>query len=138
MKVGIIKNKEEYEAVLKRIELLMDAPAGTEAEDELQLLSLIAEYYENTEYPLSETTPVDIIKFFMDQNNLTKLDMVKYLGAPSKVSEVLSGKRALSKKMICLLVDGLGIPAELLLDIKQYSQVKHSIKDSAMLRVAEK
>jgi plasmid maintenance system antidote protein VapI len=54
------------------------------------------------------------------------------------VSEVLSGKRALSKKMICLLVDGLGIPAELLLDIKQYSQVKYSIKDSAMLRVAEK
>ena len=51
----------------------------------------------------------------MEQNGLTQADMTAYLGSPSKVSEVLSGKRPLSLPMIKRLHHGLGIPADLLL-----------------------
>ncbi len=42
---------------------------------------------------------LDAIGFFMDQNGLSNADMVQFLGSPSKVSEVLNGKRSLSKTM---------------------------------------
>lgn len=51
----------------------------------------------------------------MEQNGLTAKDMQQYLGSPSKVSEVLSGKRPLSLTMMRKLHKGLGIPADILL-----------------------
>ena len=56
-----------------------------------------------------------MILFRMEQNGLTAKDMQQYLGSPSKVSEVLSGKRPLSLTMMRKLHKGLGIPADILL-----------------------
>ena len=138
MKAKIIKTETEYEAVLKRVEVLMDAAPGTPEEEELELLGLLVERYEEEHYPIGMPSPLGAIEFFMDQKGLTKADMVKYLGSPSKVSEVLSGKRALSKTMIRKLVEGLGIPAEILLEVKQFSKVTYLPPSSANQRVAEK
>ena len=56
-----------------------------------------------------------MILFRIEQNGLTAKDMQQYLGSPSKVSEVLSGKRPLSLTMMRKLHKGLGIPADILL-----------------------
>lgn len=137
MTAKIIKTEAEYEAALVRIEELMDAAAGTPEGEELDLFSLLVERYEQEHYPIGSPTPLEAIEFFMDQNNLTNADMVKYLGSPSKVSEVLNGKRALSKTMIRKLVEGLGIPAEILLEVDSFSKITYFPKESAQLRVAE-
>ncbi|MFA7257852.1 MAG: transcriptional regulator [Kiritimatiellales bacterium] len=137
MKAKIIKTEAECEAMLKRIEVLMDAAPGTPEEEELELLGLLVERYEQEHYPIDPPTPLAMIEFIMDQNNLTNADMVKYLGSPSKVSEVLSGKRALSKTMIRKLVEGLGIPAEILLEVETPSKVSYLPSKTAQLRVAE-
>jgi HTH-type transcriptional regulator/antitoxin HigA len=137
MNAKIIRTEADCEAALARIEELMDAAAGTPEGEELDLLSLLVWNYEQEHYPISSPTPLEAIEFFMDQNNLTKADMVKYLGSPSKVSEVLSGKRALSKTMIRKLVEGLGIPAEILLEIEVPSKVSYLPSKTARLRVAE-
>jgi HTH-type transcriptional regulator / antitoxin HigA len=123
--------------VLKRIEVLMDARPGTPEDEELDLLCLLVEHYEGAHYPIGLPTPLGAIEFFMDQKGLTNADMVKYLGSPSKVSEVLSGKRALSKTMIRKLVEGLGIPAEILLEVQPRSKVSYSPQPSSRLCVAE-
>jgi HTH-type transcriptional regulator/antitoxin HigA len=115
----------------------MDAKPGSPDEDELRLLGLLVEHYEQEHYPIGSPTPLEAIEFFMNQNNLTNADMVKYLGSPSKVSEVLSGKRALSKTMIRKLVEGLGIPAEILLEVETPSKVSYLPQKSAQLCVAE-
>lgn len=137
MNAKIIRTEAEYEAALARIEELMDAAAGTPEGEELDLLSLLVEHYEEEHYPIGPPTPLGAIEFFMDQKGLTNADMVKYLGSPSKVSEVLSGKRALSKTMIRKLVEGLGIPAEILLEVKAPSKVSYLPQKSSQLRVAE-
>jgi HTH-type transcriptional regulator/antitoxin HigA len=137
MNAKIIRTEADYEAALARIEELMDAPAGTPEGEELDLLSLLVWNYEQEHYPIGSPAPLEAIEFFMDQNNLTNADMVQYLGSPSKVSEVLSGKRALSKTMIRKLVEGLGIPAEVLLEVETFSKVTYLPKKSAQLRVAE-
>ena len=92
----------------------------TEAEaEEFEILALLAENYESKHYPIDtgSVTPLDIIKFRMEQNGLTAKDMTAYLGSPSKVSEVLNGKRPLSLTMIKKLHKGLHIPADLLLEV---------------------
>jgi len=66
-------------------------------------------------YPIAPPDPIDAIKFRMEQMGLTKTDMAKYLGSPSRVSEVLGGKRKLTLKMFKSLYKGLKIPAEVLL-----------------------
>ena len=119
----VIKTEADYEAALARIEVLMDAMPGTPEEDELDVLALLVETYEKELYPIGTPTPLEAIEFFMDQNGLTNADMVKYFGSPSKVSEVLNGKRGLSKAMIKNLVEGLGIPAEILLEVTPSADV---------------
>ena len=92
----------------------------TEAEaEEFEMLALLVKNYEDKHYKIdtSEVTPLDIIKFRMEQNGLTAKDMTAYLGSPSKVSEVLSGKRPLSLTMIKKLHKGLHISADLLLEV---------------------
>lgn len=115
MSVKVIKTEADYEAALVRIEALMDAEPGTPEEQELDVQALLVETYEKEHYPIGMPDPIEAIEFFMDQKGLTNADMVKYLGSPSRVSEILNGKRPLSKAMICNLVEGLGIPAEILL-----------------------
>ena len=137
MKAKIIKTEAEYDEALKRLEVLMDAKPGSPEEEELELVGLLVEHYEEEHYPIGPPTPLGAIEFFMDQKGLTNADMVQYLGSPSKVSEVLSGKRALSKTMIRKLVEGLGIPAEILLEVESYPKPVYHAAPSAQLKVAE-
>ena len=115
MKARIIKTKAEYEAALARIEKLMDAAPNTPQGDELELLSLLVHDYEEKKFPIDKPDPVAAIRFRMEQQGLAPRDLVPLLGSRSRLSEVLSGRRGLSLKMIRALVAGLRIPAELLL-----------------------
>ena len=115
MKPKVIKNEEEYEIALKRINELMAAEAGTEEFDELELLALLVDTYENEAHPIDLPDPVEAILFRMGQAGLKQKDLVPHIGSRSKVSEVLSGKRTLSLAMMRNLHRHLGIPAEVLL-----------------------
>lgn len=120
MTYSLIKTDEQHEAVLERlIELGKQESMTPEQLDEFEMLALLAENYESKHYPFdtSDVTPLEIIHFRMEQNGLTPKDMQAYLGSPSKVSEVLSGKRPLSLNMIKRLHHGLNIPADLLLKL---------------------
>ena len=60
--------------------------------------------------------PIAAIKFRMDQAGLTQRDLIPILGSRVNVSEVLSGKRGLTMKMVrALPTTNLGIPEESLL-----------------------
>lgn len=111
----IIKNDEEYEAMLARIEEIFHAETGTPEYDEMELLVNLVEKYEDEKYPIEAPDPITAIKFRMEQQGLKNKDLIPYIGNKSKVSEVLSGKRNLSLNMIRKLHDGLEIPLESLI-----------------------
>ncbi len=115
MKPKVIKTEEDYESALTRINELMDADPGTDAFDELELLAMLVDTYENTVHPIDLPDPIEAIRFRMDQTGLKQKDLVPFIGSRSKVSEVFSGKRTLSLSMIRNLHRELGIPAEVLL-----------------------
>ena len=60
--------------------------------------------------------PVEAILFRMDQMQLARKDLIPFIGSISRVSEVLSRKRPLSLPMIRRLNQGLGIPADILIE----------------------
>lgn len=117
MDLKVIKNRAEYEVALERLLLLMDKnpPSNSKEENDLELLLLLIKDYEQRVIEPIEVDPVEAIKFRMDQMELTRKEMVSYLGSMSRVSEILSGKRDLSLSMIRKLHEGLGIPLESLI-----------------------
>ena len=115
MKAKILKTVAEYETALAYIETLMAAAPGSPAEEELSLFALLVEQYEREHYRIEPPDPIDAILFRMDQEGLTRADLVPYIGSQSKVSEVLRRKRPLSITMIRNLHEGLHIPAATLI-----------------------
>ena len=129
MEIKLLKTETEYEAALTRIEALMDAEPGSAQEDELELLALLVEKYEDEHYPIDLPDPVEAIKFRMEQQGLSRKDMIQFLGSQSKVSEVLNYKRPLSLSMIRALNEGLDIPAEVLLQRPDRHEIKPTVSE---------
>ncbi|HEV7239070.1 MAG TPA: ImmA/IrrE family metallo-endopeptidase [Thermoanaerobaculia bacterium] len=114
----VIKTSQDYADALARLHLLLDADPveSSELADQVELLALLLSTYEKANFEaLPLPTPIEAIRFRMDQMGLVQKDLVKYLGSPSRVSEVLSGKRDLTLPMIRAIHVGLGIPADLLI-----------------------
>lgn len=114
-RIKLIKTEHDYEEALKLADKLFDAKHDTPDGDKLELIVTLIELYEKRNFPVENPTPIEAIKFRMEQMNLTAKDLIPLIGCKSKVSEVLSGKRTLSLNMIRNLSKGLHIPAELLL-----------------------
>lgn len=119
MNPKIIKTEQDYEVALDYVATLMDAESGSTQEQELELFSLLVETYEREHFPIDSPDPAEAILFRMEQEGLTRKDMTAYIGSPSKVSEVLNRKRPLSLSMFRALHQGLGIPAEILVQDSQ-------------------
>jgi len=115
MKQGILKTEKDYEQALSRLEDVFDSPANSKEGDEAELLVLLIENYENQHYPIDAPDPIEAIKFRMEQMGLKKTDLARIIGYKSRVSELFSGKRKLTLKMIRNLHEKLKIPYESLM-----------------------
>ena len=115
----IIKTEKEYETALAKAYLLMqeDFELGSEKADELDLITLLIEHYEEAHYPVMPPSPIEAIKFRLEQLGKSETELSKILGARSRQSEILSGKRKLSLNMIRKLHEVLNIPAESLIGV---------------------
>lgn len=115
--IKLIKNSQEHAQALARLSKLMDKNPvpGSKAADELEVLALLIERYEQAQFPMDKPDPITAIKFRMEQLGLLKKDLIPFIGSASKVTEVLNGSRQLSLNMIRKLNDGLNIPADILI-----------------------
>ncbi|GAB3358711.1 helix-turn-helix domain-containing protein [Arachidicoccus ginsenosidivorans] len=113
----LIKNNQQYENALERAYLLMqkDLKVDSKQSDELEVLSILIKEYENEYFPIAKPTPLEAIKFRLEQMNMSESELSTILGHRSRKSEILSGKRKLSLDMIRKLVDQLYIPADVLI-----------------------
>jgi len=112
MDIHPIKTSDDHEQALLRIDALMNAEPDTEDGAELDVLVTLVEAFENDHFPIEAPDPVAAIRFRMDQMGLDRKALEPFLGGRNRVSEVLNGKRCLSKTQIRKLHDGLNIPFE--------------------------
>ena len=110
-----IRSEMDYEAALDRISELMDAKADSPEGDELDVLADLVALYEGRQVPMGYPGPAAAIEFRMDQAGLRPADLAPFIGSRARVSEVLSGRRAITMPMARALHEHLGIPADVLL-----------------------
>ena len=115
MNIKLIKTKKDYEQALARLEVIFDAKKGTAKGDELEVLGVLIDTYENEKFPIGFPDPVEAIKFRMEQLGYTQTDLANVVGLKSRASEILNRKRKLSLEMIRQIHDSLNIPTEVLI-----------------------
>jgi len=143
MKTKILKTKQEYDEACERVYSLINSstkpiePNTTEGE-EIELLSLLIEKYEQENHAMEAPDPIEAIKFRMEQMSLKQADIAPLFGGKTRVSEVLNGKRTLTLKMITLLNRYLGIPLESLMGgnkkIKLEAEKKEELLNISSIR----
>ncbi|MBK7129139.1 MAG: helix-turn-helix domain-containing protein [Crocinitomicaceae bacterium] len=115
MTIKPIKTKKDYQSALERLEKIFDAKKGSTEGDELEVLSILIEKYEDEHFPIGFPDPIEAIKFRMEQLGYNQTDLAKVVGLKSRASEILSKKRKLTLDMIRLIHDNLKIPTEVLI-----------------------
>lgn len=115
MRIKPIRTEQDYKLALKRVESLMDAKPNSSEFDELEVLAMLIDNYEEKYYAIDIPDPIEAIKFRMEQEGLIQNDLVAFFGSKSRVSEVLNKKRKLTIDMIRNLHNQLNIPFENLL-----------------------
>lgn len=114
MKIVPIRNEKDYQNALNRLENIFDSKKGTKEGDELEILSILIDRYENENFPIGMPDPIEAIKFRMEQMGMKQKDLAEVVGFKSRVSEILNKKRKLTLEMIRKLNATLHIPTEVL------------------------
>lgn len=115
MTIKPIKTKKDYQLTINRLESIFDAKPGTPEGDELEVLGILIDKYEQEHYPIEYPDPIEAIKFRMEQLGYSQNDLAKVVGLKSRASEILNRKRKLTLEMIRQLHQGLGIPTDVLI-----------------------
>jgi len=98
---GVIKSEEENDRVLAIVEGLMAKGEGRLTAEEEALLELLVDLthdFEEQHYPLPAAPPHEMVAFLLEQRGLKPSALWPVLGSRSRVSEILAGKRGVSKE----------------------------------------
>jgi HTH-type transcriptional regulator/antitoxin HigA len=112
-----IRTEEEHHRLLGAAAGLMEKPEGEISEEEgrlLELLSILIEEYENRAHPLPKSEPHKMLAYLLQEKNMKPSDLWTVL-PKSRVSEILNGKRSISKTQAKQLAELLRVPADLFL-----------------------
>ncbi len=115
MELHPIRNKREHAAALKEVEALWNARKGSPEEDRLLVLALLIEAYEREHLPIPAPDPIDLLLHVLEARGLARKDLEPFIGSRARVAEVLNRVRPLTIEMIRRLCDGLGLPADVLI-----------------------
>ena len=111
----VIDSDEELqrsEGLLDRLLKKVDS-LSPEEETLLKLISDLIESYEDRHFPLTEGSPVEVLRFLMEDRQLRQSDLLTVFGSSGIASEVVNGKRAISKSHAKKLAAFFKVPVEL-------------------------
>jgi len=113
LKYTIIKTEEQYKDYCNILEALVDDKSTEAKEDEIELLTLLIEKWDNEHSTLGDADPIEILKNLMDENKLKAKDLSSILSiSKSTVSEILNYRKGLSKDIIRKLADYFKVKQE--------------------------
>jgi HTH-type transcriptional regulator/antitoxin HigA len=109
----VIHNDAELEVYTDALFQLtaLESPSRSELEA-IELLTLLVEHYEQEHYPIPEADPASVVRFLMEQQNLTQRDLIPQFGSESAVSMFLSGHRSLTIEQVRKLSARFKLPTD--------------------------
>jgi len=111
----IITNEDENERMIAELEKLdtRGRPLTPEEERLAMLMSLLIRHFEESRYPLGHAEPVEAVRVLMESRGLRQRDLIPVFGSSSVTSDVLNGKRSISKTHVRKLAEFFHVPASL-------------------------
>jgi HTH-type transcriptional regulator / antitoxin HigA len=111
-----IQSEDEYEIMLENINELMSRNEDSLLPEEhrlLETLAILVEAYENKVYPIESADPLKMLKMLMAENNYRQKDLLHIFGSSGIASEVINGKRSISKTQAKKLAEFFNVSVEL-------------------------
>ena len=111
----VIRTEEEHQRLLNAAAALIEKPDDEVSEEEgrcLELLSILIEEYENRAHPLPKAKPHKMLAYLLKEKNMKPSDLWTIL-PKSRVSEILNGKRSISKMQAKQLAELFRVPVDL-------------------------
>jgi HTH-type transcriptional regulator/antitoxin HigA len=99
--VRAIENEAEYDHIVAAVEHLMDKGEDRLSPEEsalLETMAILIQAYDDRHHPLPPLAPNEMLAYLMETSGRTAKDLLPVLGTRGRVSEVLSGKRSISKE----------------------------------------
>lgn len=111
----VIKTEAENRRALAELEALdtLGRPLTREEEALAELLTVLVRQFEESRYPLGHADPLEALRDFMEVRQLRQRDLIPIFGASSVVSDVLNGKRSISKNHARKLAEFFHVPVSL-------------------------
>jgi HTH-type transcriptional regulator / antitoxin HigA len=111
----VIETEEENQRVIAELERLdtRGRPLTREEEKLADLMTLLVRQFESERYPLDHAEPVEALRILMEARGLRQRDLIPVFGASSVVSDVLNGKRSISKTHARKLAETLHVPVSI-------------------------
>ena len=116
MKVELVAIQDDVN-LKEAIELVESLMASTTVDDiaRLRAQAQLIQNYERNRWPSEAVSVPQLLTYLMHQHNMTRADLVPFIGSLGRVSEVMNGKIGLSMTMVRRLRDRFGISADLLI-----------------------
>jgi HTH-type transcriptional regulator/antitoxin HigA len=111
----VIETEEENERMLAIVEKLMDKGEKMSPEEDklLKLLARLIEDFEKRYYQPEDATPLEVLQHLMESRDVKQTHLSEVFGSKGIASEVLSGKRGISKTHAQALADYFHVTADL-------------------------
>lgn len=113
MKYKVIKNSEQYYQYCEDLEQLLALKVNPDRQDEIDLLTLLIEYYDAALDLSADIDPISLLRSFMTDHRLKQHHLVELLGvSKGYVSDILNYKKGLSKEVIRKLAEHFKVRQE--------------------------
>ena len=114
---AVIRTEEENERLIAELQDLDDRydELTPEEHEYAELLGVLIEAFEDANYALEGSTPHSRFLSLMEEHGLRQRDLPGVFGSRGIASEVVSGKRAISKVQAKKLAELFHVPADLFL-----------------------
>jgi HTH-type transcriptional regulator/antitoxin HigA len=111
----VIKTQAENERIIAELERLdiRGRPLTPEEENIADLMTLLIRQFEESRYPLGHAEPIEALRVLMEDRGIRQRDLIPVFGSSSVVSDVLNGKRSISKAHARKLAEHFHVPAGL-------------------------
>jgi HTH-type transcriptional regulator / antitoxin HigA len=114
--IKAIETEEEYDHMVTAVEQLMDKGEDRLSPEEsalLETMAILVQAYDDRHHPLPSVAPNKMLAYLMETSGRTAKDLLPAFGTRGRVSEVLSGKRSISKEQARKLASRFKVTADL-------------------------
>lgn len=106
-----IRTEREHRRALRKIEKLMTSHPGREESELIEVLATLIEQYESAAHPVPKNPPHRMLAHYIENRRGTKAEVARETGIlRSTITNVLAGRRAISKANAVKLANYFGVP----------------------------